>query len=119
MSKSIVLLFTLLLFTASSFAQTGTSGITGSVRDTAGAAVPGASVTATNDATGVAYTQVTTDSGLYAFPSVPVGAYTITVEKQGFKKFQKTNNELQVGTPLTVDVVMEVGQVTEVVTVEV
>src|SRR6267143_826940 len=118
MSKLTVLLFTLLLFTASALAQTGTSGITGSVRDTAGAAVPGASVTATNDATGVAYTQVTTDSGLYAFPSVPVGDYTVTVEKQGFKKFQKNHNNLEVGTPLTVDAVMEVGQVSEVVTVE-
>src|SRR6266446_8109363 len=118
MSKLTVLLFTLLLFTASALAQTGTSGITGSVRDTAGAAVPGASVTATNDATGVTYTQVTTDSGLYAFSSLPVGLYTITVEKQGFKKFQKNHNNLEVGTPLTVDAAMEVGQVSEVVTVE-
>ena len=117
MSKLTALLFTLLLTASAAFAQTGTSRITGAVRDPSGAAVPGASVTATNDATGVTQTQVTTDSGVYAFPSVPVGKYTITIEKQGFKKFQKNNNELGVGTPLAVDAVLEVGQVSEVVTV--
>src|SRR5947207_12991440 len=84
-------------------AQTGSSNITGSVRDVNGAVVPGATVTAKNDATGVTSTQTTTDSGLYAFSSLPVGNYTITVEKQGFKTLQKTNNALQVGEPLTVD----------------
>src|SRR5436309_3332646 len=99
-------------------AQTGTSGITGSVRDATGAVVPNATVTAKNEATGVTYTQNTTDSGLYSFPSLPVGNYSITVEKQGFKKFLKTGNALEVGEPLAVDAVMEVGQVSEVVTVQ-
>src|SRR6185436_14067293 len=97
----------LLVFCLPIFAQTGTSNITGSVRDSAGAAVPGASVTAKNDATGVKSTQTTTDSGLFAFSSLPVGVYTITVEKQGFKTLQKTNNVLQVGEPLTVDGTLE------------
>src|SRR2546425_658810 len=99
------------------FAQTGTSSITGSVRDTNGAVVPGATVTAKNEATGVTSTQTTTDSGLYAFSSLPVGNYTITVEKQGFKTLQKTNNALEVGTPLVVDAALEVGSVSETVTV--
>src|SRR6185369_15937132 len=76
------------------FAQTGTSNITGTIRDSNGAAVPGATVTAKNDATGVTSTQTTTDSGLFSFSSLPVGKYTITVEKQGFKTLQKTNNAL-------------------------
>src|SRR6266487_4363162 len=100
------------------FAQTGTSSITGTVLDVNGAAVPGATVTALNEATGVVYTQTTNDSGLYSFSFLPVGVYTVTVEKQGFKKFQKTKNALEVGTPLTVDVAMEVGLVSEVVTVQ-
>src|SRR5438309_9907568 len=99
-------------------AQTGSSNITGSVRDVNGAVVPGATVTAKNEATGVTSTQTTTDSGLYAFSSLPVGKYTITVEKQGFKTLQKTNNVLEVGSPLTVDVALEVGQVSETVTVQ-
>ena len=99
------------------FAQTGTSNITGSVVDSTGAVVPGATVTATNEATGVKSTQTTTDSGVYAFSSLPVGNYTISVEKQGFKTLLKTNNALEVGTPLTVDVTLEVGSVEEKVTV--
>src|SRR5207302_1720082 len=99
-------------------AQTGTSNITGSVRDVNGAVVPGATVTAKNEATGVTSTQTTTDSGLYAFSSLPVGKYTITVEKQGFKTLQKINNVLEVGIPLTVDVALEVGQVSETGTVQ-
>jgi hypothetical protein len=79
--------------------------------------VPGATVTAKNEATGVTNTQATNDSGVYAFSSLPVGAYTITVEKRGFKTLQKTANALEVGTPLTVDVALEVGQVSETVTV--
>jgi hypothetical protein len=54
-------------------AQIGTSNITGTVRDTSGAVVPGATVTAKNDATGVTGTQTTNDSGLYAFTALPVG----------------------------------------------
>jgi hypothetical protein len=98
-------------------AQTGTSNITGTIRDSNGAAVPGATVTAKNDSTGVTSTQTTTDSGLYSFSSLPVGNYTITVEKQGFKTLQKTSNALQVGEPLTVDGTLEIGQVSETVTV--
>ena len=99
------------------FAQTGTSNITGTIRDSNGAAVPGATVTAKNDSTGVTSTQTTTDSGLYSFSSLPVGNYTITVEKQGFKTLQKTSNVLQVGEPLTADGTLEIGQVSETVTV--
>src|SRR6266403_6083115 len=111
---------TLTLFVAcavTAAAQTGTSNITGTVRDTQGAVVPGATVTAKNDATGVTSTQTTNDSGLYAFTALPVGNYTITVEKQGFKTLQRTHNALQVGEPLTVDAALEVGAVSETVTV--
>lgn len=107
----------LLLFCVAATAQTGTSNISGTIKDTNGAVVPGATVTAKNDATGVTSTQTTTDSGLYSFASLPVGTYTITVEKQGFKTLQKTSNALQVGEPLTVDGALEIGQVSETVTV--
>jgi hypothetical protein len=101
----------------SAFAQTGTSNITGTVRDSQGAVVAGATVTATNEATGVKNTQTTTDSGFFAFSAMPVGNYTITVERQGFKTFEKTGNTLEVGTPLTVDLGLQVGDVAEKVTV--
>src|SRR2546422_5037070 len=119
LTRPIFLLFVILsLTTVSIFAQTSTSSITGRVVDSKDAIVPGATVTVTNEATGVSQTQTTTDSGVYAFASLPVGTYTVTVEQTGFKKFQKTHNALEVGTPLAVDVVLEVGQVSEVVTVQ-
>src|SRR5438309_9432412 len=116
--RSFVSALLLLICAVAALSQTGTSNITGIVRDVNGAVVPGASVTAKNEATGVTSTQTTTDSGLYAFSSLPVGKYTITVEKQGFKTLQKINNVLEVGIPLTVDVALEVGQVSETVTVQ-
>ncbi len=99
-------------------AQTGTSRVSGRVVDSKAAIVAGAAVTVTNEATRVSQTQTTTDAGVYAFASLPVGIYTITVERAGFKKFQRTGNALEVNTPLTVDVTMEVGGLSEVVTVQ-
>ena len=118
-SKHLLASFVALLtvLTTAAIAQTGTSRITGIVTDVNGAIVSGATVTAKNEATGAAQTQNTTDAGLYAFSSLPVGNYEIVVEKSGFKKFQKTANVLTVGAPLVVDVTMEVGQPTEVVQV--
>src|ERR1044071_9712897 len=115
--RSILAVVLLFVSGLAAFAQTGTSNITGTVRDTNGAVVPGATVTAKNEATGVASTQTTTDAGLFAFSSLPVGKYTISVEKQGFKTLQKTGNILEVGTPLAVDLALEIGQVSETVTV--
>ena len=99
-------------------AQTSTSRITGRVVDSKQASIAGASVTVTHEATGVSQTQTTTEAGVYAFEALPVGNYTVAVEQTGFKKFQKTGNHLEVNNPLTVDIVMEVGQVSEVVTVQ-
>ena len=114
--KRLFVLFSLAC--ALAFAQTSTSEITGTVRDTTGAVIPGATVIAINDATGVSYTQTTTTSGLYAFPSVPSGTYTITAMLKGFKTSKQTGNVLVVGTPLTVDLTLGVGETTEVVNVE-
>src|SRR6266699_1396306 len=98
-------------------AQTGTSRVSGRVIDSKEAIVAGAAVTVTNEATRVSQTQTTTDAGVYAFASLSVGNYTVSVEQAGFKKSQKTGNKLEVNTPLTVDIVMEVGPVSETVTV--
>jgi hypothetical protein len=100
------------------FAQTSTSRISGTVTDPSGAVIPGATVTAINEATGVTNTQVTTESGFYAFTSLPVGTYTIKVELQGFKTSQLKGNVLEIGSPIAVNVVMQVGGVTEIVNVE-
>ena len=117
----VVLVIALALFAAASItavAQTSTSRVTGRVFDTKQASIAAASVTITNEATNVSQTQTTTEAGVYAFEALPVGDYTITVEQTGFKKFQKTGNHVEVNNPLTIDVVLEVGQVSEIVTVQ-
>lgn len=111
-------IFASLLLVLSAVAQTSTSRISGTVADSTGAVVPGAKVTVKDEATGVSYTQVTTGAGLYTFPSLPVGKYTVNVEAKGFKTINKTGNVLEVGTPLVVDTTMEVGQATEVINIE-
>jgi len=113
------LAFLVLFFIATlAVAQTSTSEISGTVRDSSGAVVPAASVTLTNEATGITYNQSTTSAGLYNFPALPVGSYTITAQAPGFKTARLTKNTLVVNTPLAVDIVLEVGQVSEEVSVE-
>src|SRR5215468_10799556 len=99
------------------WAQTSTSRISGTVTDATGAVVAGAKVMAKNDATGVTQTQTTTEAGLYSFPSLPVGSYTITVEMTGFKTASQPGVIIQVNTPVTADIAMEVGQTNEVVNI--
>ena len=100
------------------FCQTSTTQLSGTVSDSTAASVPGANVTAVNEATGLKYSVVTTDAGLYAFPSIPVGAYTLSVDKTGFKKFQLTKIVLQINTPVTVNAKLDIGAATETVMVE-
>src|SRR5262245_37307344 len=81
------------------WAQTSTSRISGTVTDSTGAVVAGAKVTAKHEATGVTYTQNTTEAGLCSFPSLPVGSYTITVEQAGFKTANRPGVVIQINTP--------------------
>ena len=80
--------------------------------------VAGAIVGATNDATGVAQKQVTNSSGLFAFPSISIGGYTVTVEMPGFKTARRTGITLEVNTPFTLSIPLELGDTREVVRVE-
>jgi len=98
-------------------AQGTASRVTGTVVDPTGAVIPGATVTLTREGTSVTFTTQTTSTGTYVFDSVQVGLYTVSVEKQGFKKFVSTNNTVNVNQPATVDVSLEVGGVGDVVEV--
>src|ERR1043165_5927417 len=79
--------------------QGTTSRVTGRVQDANGAAIPGALVTLTNEATGVSFTAQTSDSGTYSFDLVQVGNYPVSIENQGFKKFVSQNNAINVTHP--------------------
>lgn len=99
------------------WSQGTTSRVIGIVTDPSGARVPDASVTLTNEGTSVTLTTRTTSTGTYVFDSVQVGTYTITVEREGFKKFVSTGNVLTIGQPMTINVQMEVGSAAQSINV--
>ena len=90
-----------------------TASISGTVKDASGAAVAGATVTATNVATSIAVTQTTNGQGFYSFQSLPLGKYTVEVQQNGFKTYRETDLTLDVNSALTVDATLQVGQTTE------
>ncbi|HEX8921799.1 MAG TPA: carboxypeptidase regulatory-like domain-containing protein [Pyrinomonadaceae bacterium] len=99
-------------------AQTSTVGsISGTVRDPQGAAIPEAEVVITEETTGQTRTVRTDDDGAYSAQSLPVGKYSVTVAPAGFKKTVATGVEVHVSDRVVVDLNLEVGQVTETVTI--
>ena len=100
------------LLPAAAGAQSGLATVTGIVSDESGGAVPGLTVTATNQATNVAYTGLTNDAGNYIMTAVPIGSYVITVEMQGFKGIQSTVT-LSAAQTARVDFKLQIGTVTE------
>jgi hypothetical protein len=79
----------LLLLAAPSFAQTGTGRISGLVKDSTGAIVPGVTILAVHEETGIRHEPVTTEAGLFLFPSLPVGPYTLRAELSGFRPISR------------------------------
>ena len=98
-------------------AQSGTGTIDGVVTDPSGAVVPGAEVTITNKSTGTEKLAITTDSGVYRAPFLSPGTYMVSAALTGFKTAVADNVALRLAQVLTVNLVLEVGEVTEVVTV--
>jgi hypothetical protein len=107
----------LLLAPAALMAQFETAEVLGTVRDNTDALVVSASVTLTNQATGIETKTVTDEAGNYSFFNVKVGSYTITVEHAGFSKFTTEDVTVDVTARQRVDAKLAVGQVTESVTV--
>jgi hypothetical protein len=99
------------------WAQEVTASITGTVVDPSGAAVTGATVTATSVERGIAYTAQTNDSGLYRISQLPVGSYDLKIEKTGFAVATHPAFVLTVNQVARIDVAMKVGQTTETVEV--
>lgn len=108
--------FLLAIFTTSAFAQEAT--ILGTVTDPSGAAVPNASITLTNNDTGVARTLPTNGDGQYVAPDLHIGHYTVKATASGFKVAQQSGIVLQVGDRSRVDFKLQVGSAQEQVTVE-
>lgn len=93
------------------------SGINGTVTDPSGVAIPDAKVTITNNDTGVSRTAVTSSAGTYYITDLIPGAYTVKVEKPGFKSFVQKGVYVQAGTQSTANASLVLGAVTETVEV--
>jgi hypothetical protein len=98
-------------------AQAGAS-LTGAVKDSSGALVPGALVTVRNSATAEVRTAVSTDEGVYRVTNLPRGTYEVTAELQGFRTVTQSGVLLTVGDTVRLDFTLEVGTIGETVTVE-
>jgi hypothetical protein len=108
----------LMLVSAPAFGQAGTSSISGTVLDASGGAVPGATVTAKNDATGATFVVVSGLTGNFNVAAVPVGIYTVTVTLDGFKTAILADVDVAGGQPAIANATLEVGELTETVVVE-
>src|SRR5262245_32250568 len=106
-----------LVFIGSANAQTGTSTLRVSVSDTQGQVVAGATVILKNDARNYSRAATTDSNGAYVFTAIPPNTYVLEVEAKGFKKSVSTNVKALVDTPSTFDIALEVGSISEVVTV--
>ena len=111
--RLVVLIAVVATIPAQTWAQNAAGRIIGNVADATGASVPGADVTVTNDATQASQHAVTDDSGHYQVPLLPIGSYTVTIEKEGFEKQVFTNQALQINQSLRVDAQLVIGQRTE------
>src|SRR5215831_16899357 len=99
------------------FAQTF-GEITGKVADASGAVVPEAAITATNTGTNAVRRTVSTATGDYTLPSLTPGVYSLRVEKPGFKSAETLNVEVSVQQSVRLDFALQVGQVSESISVE-
>ncbi len=87
----------------------GTGSIQGTVTDSTGAVIPGASVTITNDATQVTQNSVSNSQGLYTFPNIHIGTYTLRVTSNGFQRYRQTGIVLEVGRSIAINPILTVG----------
>jgi len=106
-----------LLVSPANWAQTSTTAILGTVTDPAGAAVSGAKVRVIHDATQTLRETTTNESGNYSVLLINLGAYTVTVEQSRFQNVRYTGINVEVSARVRVDVTLQIGRVTESVTV--
>jgi hypothetical protein len=104
--------------TTPAYADNLYASIRGTVVDPSGAVVPDAKLTATNIATGLSYSTASSKDGLFAFLQLPIGDYSVKVEKAGFKTFTEAHIHLDLDQVFNLKATMELGVVSDTVTVE-
>jgi hypothetical protein len=101
------MLLPIVLLRAQAFGQS--AGMSGTITDTTGAVLPGATVTATNVDTSVKTSTMANNAGIFNFPSLPAGTYTVSAEMPGFRTSKKTDVKLGVGAPIRLNFEMQVA----------
>lgn len=107
----------LVCLTAKLNAQSGTTTITGTVKDQQGASISGATVLLTNPSNGFTRTTTVSNDGVYSFPAISPGTYQIEVTANNFKKAIVREIEARVDNPIQIDVLLETGEVSVIVDV--
>jgi Carboxypeptidase regulatory-like domain len=115
--SALVAIMTMAALAVTTTAQTGSSSVYGTVTDQQGAVVAGATVRLINEQKGFNRTVVANNSGSFTFSSVPPETYQLEVEASGFKKRVVSNVTVLIDIPRTINAVLEIGSVTEVVNV--
>ena len=115
--KCHVAMFVGALLAASVLSAQTDASLSGTVADPSGAHIAGASVTALNVDTGVSSPSTTNGDGIYSFPSLPTGTYRLSAEHAGFSKKIIDQVILAVGSQLTVNIDLALGQVSDTVEV--
>ncbi|PYS45391.1 MAG: TonB-dependent receptor, partial [Acidobacteria bacterium] len=110
--------FLVLAMTCGSVWAQATAQISGAVQDQSGAVLPGVEVTATQTETGVSRMTITNETGHYVLPNLPLGPYRLEAGLPGFRTFVQTGIVLQVNSNPTINITLQVGQVSEQVEVQ-
>src|SRR5947208_3980817 len=105
------------VMTCNSVWAQATAQTSGAVQDQSGAVLPGVEVTATQTETGVSRMTVTNETGYYVLPNLPLGPYRLEAGLPGFRTVVRTGIVLQVNSNPTINLVLQVGQVSETVEV--
>ncbi|HEX8851934.1 MAG TPA: carboxypeptidase regulatory-like domain-containing protein, partial [Pyrinomonadaceae bacterium] len=116
MKRLSVAFLTLCLLAVSAFAQTTTGRLVGTVSGPDGV-LPGATIVVKDNQTGKEQTLTAQEDGTFTFPQLEVGTYTVTITQQGFKTYIATDLKIDVGREYSLNPTLEVGGVTESVTV--
>lgn len=98
--------------------QTGAGQISGRVTDSSGGVLPGATITVTNENTGLVVERTTDESGRFVVTNLPVGPYTVQADLAGFRKAQRTGFQLTADGRISADFSLAVGSLTETVDVQ-
>ena len=114
---SMLACFLVLVGIAPALAQVSTGEIFGKASDSSGAVLPGVTVTLSGPALITSQTAITTESGAFRFPRIPIGTYAVTFELAGFKKNVRDGIVIQAGFNAEIDTKMDISTVQETVTV--